>query len=68
MQLLLQMLHRRINAARAHTQAQRLETPEDAHLQPVWQVVHTGDLPAETFAKTRRKGGEATATAGQLNK
>uniref|UniRef100_A0A8D8AHG1 (northern house mosquito) hypothetical protein n=1 Tax=Culex pipiens TaxID=7175 RepID=A0A8D8AHG1_CULPI len=59
MQLLLQVLHGRGVPAGAHTKAQGLEAPEDAHLPAVRQVVHPGDVPGQAHAEARGEGGEA---------
>lgn len=64
MQLLLQVFHRRGVSAGAHTKAQGLEAPENAHLPALRQVVHPGDLPREAHAEARREGGE-TPKSGQ---
>lgn len=55
-QLLLQMLHGRGIPARAHSQAQRVEAPENAHLPILRQVLHAGDVLSQAFTEARREG------------
>lgn len=60
-QLVLQVLPGRAVAARAHTQAQGVQTPQDAHMPVLRQVVHAGDVPVQAHAKARRADGQAAA-------
>lgn len=53
-QLVLQVLHGRAVAARAHPQAQGVQASQDAHLPVLRQVVHAGDLPHQAHAEARR--------------
>lgn len=55
------MLPGRAVAARAHTQAQGVQTPQDAHMPVLWQVVHAGDVPVQAHAEARRTDGQAAA-------
>lgn len=58
-QLLLQVLLRRAQPPRAHTQAQGVQAPKDSHMPVLRQELHPGDLPGQAHAEARRAHGQA---------
>lgn len=60
MQLLLQMLQRRTIPPGTHSQAQGVQTPQDAHMPVLRQELHAGDLPHEAHAEARREDRQET--------
>lgn len=65
-QLVLQVLHRGGGPSRAHTQAQGVQAPEDAHLPVLRQVLHPGDLPRQAHAEARGQDGQARRRHDEL--
>lgn len=55
------MLLRRAQSPRAHTEAQGVKAPENAHLPVLRQELHPGDLFSEAYAEARGKNGQETA-------
>lgn len=55
------MLLRRAQPARAHTEAQGVQAPQDAHLPVLRQELHPGDLSGQAHAETRGENGQETA-------
>lgn len=60
-QQLLQMFCGRALPSGAHTQAQGVKTPEDAHLPILRQELYAGNVSQQAHAETCRKDGQAAA-------